>query len=96
MEMNYLYSGSVIKRKDESPPLVGSVKAHSGIIGNDGADACARIAALTYTMGIALPDARDPFHNIYWLSLNSSHGRSGDPHHSHTAPNHYFTNLTSN
>eukprot|EP00983_Pelagomonas_calceolata_P002920 96274-Pelagomonas_calceolata.AAC.1 len=30
------------------------VKAHSGIIGNEGADACARTAALMDTMDIAL------------------------------------------
>eukprot|EP00983_Pelagomonas_calceolata_P064539 1148177-Pelagomonas_calceolata.AAC.2 len=44
------------------------VTAHSGVIGNEGADACARAAALTDTMEIALPDARDPSHNFYWLT----------------------------
>eukprot|EP00983_Pelagomonas_calceolata_P062314 1147242-Pelagomonas_calceolata.AAC.1 len=44
-------------------------------------------------MDITLPDARDLFHNFYWLTLKSSHGRNGDPHHSHTAPIHYLTNL---
>eukprot|EP00983_Pelagomonas_calceolata_P028699 898961-Pelagomonas_calceolata.AAC.1 len=52
------------------------VKAHSGIIGNAGADACARAAALADTTDIALPDARDPFHNFYWLTMKSSHGRN--------------------
>eukprot|EP00983_Pelagomonas_calceolata_P056027 1144415-Pelagomonas_calceolata.AAC.1 len=46
------------------------------------------------TTGFALPDARDPFHNFYWLTLKTSHGRNGDPHHSHTTPTHYLTNLT--
>eukprot|EP00983_Pelagomonas_calceolata_P083832 1156238-Pelagomonas_calceolata.AAC.3 len=58
-----------------------------------GADACARTAALTGTMDIALPDARDPFHNFCWLLLKSSHGRNCEPHHCHTAPIHYLTNL---
>eukprot|EP00983_Pelagomonas_calceolata_P086414 1156752-Pelagomonas_calceolata.AAC.2 len=70
------------------------VKAHTGIIGNEGADACARAASLTDTADIALPDARDPFHNFYWLPLKSSHGRNSDPHHSHTTPTYYLTNPT--
>eukprot|EP00983_Pelagomonas_calceolata_P081338 1155536-Pelagomonas_calceolata.AAC.2 len=75
------------------------VKAHSGIISDEGTDACARIAALTDSMDIALPDARDPSHNFYWLPLKSSHGRNSDPpwvmrHHSHNAPIHYLTNRT--
>eukprot|EP00983_Pelagomonas_calceolata_P016381 517465-Pelagomonas_calceolata.AAC.1 len=45
------------------------VKAHSGIIDNEGADACARTAALMNATDITLPDARDPFQNFYWLSL---------------------------
>eukprot|EP00983_Pelagomonas_calceolata_P112731 1159912-Pelagomonas_calceolata.AAC.7 len=68
------------------------VKAHSGIIGNEGANACAHAAALMDTTDVALPDARDPFHNFYWLTLKSS--RNGDPHHSHTTPTHYLTILT--
>ncbi|KAF5828400.1 RIC1-domain-containing protein [Dunaliella salina] len=48
------------------------VKAHSGIVGNEGANACARIAALSDTIDIAFPDARDPFQNFYWLSLETS------------------------
>eukprot|EP00983_Pelagomonas_calceolata_P108400 1159453-Pelagomonas_calceolata.AAC.7 len=60
----------------------------------EGADACACAAALTDTTDFALPDARDPFHDFYWLRLKSSHGRNGDPHHPHTAPIHYLTNLT--
>ncbi|KAF5837018.1 hypothetical protein DUNSADRAFT_4943 [Dunaliella salina] len=51
------------------------VKAHSGIVGNEGADACARTAALSGTIDIALPDDRDPFHNFYWLSLKTSSSR---------------------
>eukprot|EP00983_Pelagomonas_calceolata_P006846 222972-Pelagomonas_calceolata.AAC.1 len=46
------------------------------------------------TTDIALPDARDPFYNFYWLSLKSSQGHNGEPHHSRTAPTHYLTNLT--
>eukprot|EP00983_Pelagomonas_calceolata_P016528 521615-Pelagomonas_calceolata.AAC.1 len=67
----------------------------SFIIGNEGADACARTAALTGTTDIALPDARDPFHNFYWLPLKSSHGCYGEPHHSYTAPGPYLTKPTS-
>eukprot|EP00983_Pelagomonas_calceolata_P125954 1161259-Pelagomonas_calceolata.AAC.1 len=70
------------------------VRAYSGIIGNEGPDACTRTAAFTNTTDIALPDARDHFHHFYWLTLQSSHGRNGEPHHSHTAPTHYLTNLT--
>eukprot|EP00983_Pelagomonas_calceolata_P004068 132303-Pelagomonas_calceolata.AAC.1 len=40
------------------------VQTHSGIIGNEGAHACARTVALSNTIDIALPDARDPFHNF--------------------------------
>eukprot|EP00983_Pelagomonas_calceolata_P025418 798336-Pelagomonas_calceolata.AAC.1 len=47
------------------------------------------------TVDIALPDARDPLCNIYWLALQLSQGRNGDPHHSHIDPTHYLTNLTS-
>eukprot|EP00983_Pelagomonas_calceolata_P070759 1150920-Pelagomonas_calceolata.AAC.1 len=50
------------------------VKAYSGIIGNEGADACACTAALVNTTDIILPDARDPFHNFYWLTLKSAPG----------------------
>eukprot|EP00983_Pelagomonas_calceolata_P103608 1158927-Pelagomonas_calceolata.AAC.10 len=46
------------------------VRTHSGVIGNEGADACTRTAALTDTTDIALPDARDPFHNSYWFSFS--------------------------
>eukprot|EP00983_Pelagomonas_calceolata_P002817 93040-Pelagomonas_calceolata.AAC.1 len=46
------------------------------------------------TTYIALPDARDPFHDLHWLTLKSSYERNGDPHHSHTAPTHRLTNLT--
>eukprot|EP00983_Pelagomonas_calceolata_P059003 1145735-Pelagomonas_calceolata.AAC.3 len=45
------------------PVHLYKVKAHSGIIGNEGVDACARAAALTDSTDIALPDARDPFYN---------------------------------
>eukprot|EP00983_Pelagomonas_calceolata_P124713 1161134-Pelagomonas_calceolata.AAC.1 len=70
------------------------VIAHSGIIGNEGADACAHTAALMDATDIALLDAWDPIHNFFWLSMKSLHGRNGDPHHSHTAPTHYLNNLT--
>eukprot|EP00983_Pelagomonas_calceolata_P066446 1149050-Pelagomonas_calceolata.AAC.1 len=66
------------------------VKAHSGIIGNEGADAYARTAALTDTTDITLPDARDPLHNFYWLSLKTSHELNGETHHPHTALTHYL------
>eukprot|EP00983_Pelagomonas_calceolata_P030154 945108-Pelagomonas_calceolata.AAC.1 len=46
------------------------------------------------TTDMALPDARNPFYNFYWLSLKSSHGHNGDPQNSGTAPTHYLTNLT--
>eukprot|EP00983_Pelagomonas_calceolata_P085383 1156540-Pelagomonas_calceolata.AAC.5 len=72
------------------------VKAHSGIIGNEGAGAFACTAALTGILDTALPDARDPLCNLYWLSLKSLHGRKGDPRRSHTAPTHYLTNLKDN
>eukprot|EP00983_Pelagomonas_calceolata_P029414 921616-Pelagomonas_calceolata.AAC.4 len=52
------------------------VKANSGIIGNEGPDACARSAALKATTDIELPHAWDPFHDIYWLSLKTSHGQN--------------------
>eukprot|EP00983_Pelagomonas_calceolata_P010405 337395-Pelagomonas_calceolata.AAC.1 len=70
------------------------VKAHSGIISNEGADACARTAALVDTTDVALPDAGDFFYNFYWLSLKSSHGHNGEPQNSRTAPTHYLTYLT--
>eukprot|EP00983_Pelagomonas_calceolata_P057710 1145187-Pelagomonas_calceolata.AAC.1 len=67
--------------------------AHSGIIDNEGADACARSAALTATTDIALPDARDPFYNIHWLSLKTSHGQTDGLHRARALPIHYLTNL---
>ena len=69
------------------------VKAHSGIIGNEGADACARTAAVFDTVGITLPDTRDPFHNFYWLSLKPS-TQNNDRHRSHTSPIQYLTNIS--
>eukprot|EP00983_Pelagomonas_calceolata_P047288 1140561-Pelagomonas_calceolata.AAC.1 len=69
------------------------VKTHSGIIGNERADACARTAALTDTTDIALPDARDPLHNFYWLSLKTSHAQNDGMHRSHAFPIYYLTNL---
>eukprot|EP00983_Pelagomonas_calceolata_P025581 803429-Pelagomonas_calceolata.AAC.1 len=69
------------------------VKAHSGIIGNERADACAHTAALTDATDIALPDARDPFHKFYWLSSKTSHGQTDGLHRSHAFPTHYLTNL---
>eukprot|EP00983_Pelagomonas_calceolata_P095378 1158005-Pelagomonas_calceolata.AAC.8 len=61
---------------------------HPGTICNEGADACARTAALMVTMDITLPDARDLFHNFYGLSLKSLHGRNDDPHLSEFATTH--------
>eukprot|EP00983_Pelagomonas_calceolata_P009697 313745-Pelagomonas_calceolata.AAC.1 len=52
------------------------------------------ILSLTKRTPFALPDARVPFHNFYWLTLKSSNGRNGDSHHSRTTPTHYLTNLT--
>lgn len=46
-------------------------------------------------MDIAVPDARDPFHIFYWLSLFSLR-HNGDAHYSHIAPTHYLTDLTDN
>eukprot|EP00983_Pelagomonas_calceolata_P058608 1145562-Pelagomonas_calceolata.AAC.3 len=69
------------------------VKAHSGIIDNEGAHACARTAALTDTTDIALPDARYPFHNIHWLSLKTSHGQTDGLHRARAFPIHYPINL---
>eukprot|EP00983_Pelagomonas_calceolata_P067992 1149720-Pelagomonas_calceolata.AAC.1 len=69
------------------PTNLYKVKAHYDIIGKEEADACARTAALTDNTDIALPDARDPFHNSYcqWLSLKPTHGLvvglRSDPHH---------------
>eukprot|EP00983_Pelagomonas_calceolata_P088290 1157171-Pelagomonas_calceolata.AAC.2 len=82
-----------ISKQTFHPTWIECVKAQSGIIGNEGADACARAAALADTRDIALSDARDPSHNFYWLTLKSSHGRNGNPHHSHTTPTHYLNNL---
>eukprot|EP00983_Pelagomonas_calceolata_P007023 228560-Pelagomonas_calceolata.AAC.1 len=45
-------------------------------------------------MHIAIPDAKDPFHNFYWLSTKSSHERNDETHHYHSALIHYLTNLT--
>eukprot|EP00983_Pelagomonas_calceolata_P065422 1148579-Pelagomonas_calceolata.AAC.9 len=68
-------------------------KANPGIIDNEGADACARAAALTDAEDIKLPNAKDPFYYFYWLSLDSSPGRNGEPYHSRPDPTHYLTNL---
>eukprot|EP00983_Pelagomonas_calceolata_P067328 1149435-Pelagomonas_calceolata.AAC.1 len=51
-------------------------------------------APLPDAKDIALPDARDPFYNFYWLSLKSSHDHNGEPYHPHTASTYYLTNLT--
>eukprot|EP00983_Pelagomonas_calceolata_P094731 1157919-Pelagomonas_calceolata.AAC.11 len=76
--------------------IEGSYKnrAHPDIIGNEGADACTRTAAVADLTGIAISGAGDPFHNLCWLSLKSSHGRNDDPRHSHTAQTHYLTIMT--
>eukprot|EP00983_Pelagomonas_calceolata_P075407 1152999-Pelagomonas_calceolata.AAC.5 len=66
------------------------VKAHSGIIGNEGADTC---AALTDTTDTAPPGARDPFYNMHSLSLQSSQGQTDGLHHARTFPIHHLTNL---
>ena len=67
------------------------VKAHSGVIGNEGADACARTAAHMETTDITLPAAKDPFHNTFWLSFQqTSVGYAGPPNASSPF---YLTNL---
>eukprot|EP00983_Pelagomonas_calceolata_P076040 1153252-Pelagomonas_calceolata.AAC.2 len=58
---------SNILKHSPHPVHFYQVEAHSGIIDNEGADTCARAAALTDITDFALPDARDPFHNFYWL-----------------------------
>mmetsp|Transcript_24768 Transcript_24768/g.67507 ORF Transcript_24768/g.67507 Transcript_24768/m.67507 type:complete len:194 (-) Transcript_24768:62-643(-) len=63
------------------------VKAHSGVIGNEGDDVCAQTAVLMDNTDIALPDAKDPFHNFFWLSVNPPQG------HSHNPTPLYLTNL---
>eukprot|EP00983_Pelagomonas_calceolata_P032043 1005888-Pelagomonas_calceolata.AAC.2 len=78
---------------EHSPHPIYSYKAHSGILGNGRADACACTVAPTNTTEIALPDARDSFHNFYWLSLKTSLGQTDGLHLSHTFPIHYLTNL---
>ena len=60
-----IHAISTIIEHSPHPIHFYKVKAHSGIIGNEGADACARTAALSDTVDITLPDARDPFHNFY-------------------------------
>eukprot|EP00983_Pelagomonas_calceolata_P067306 1149427-Pelagomonas_calceolata.AAC.2 len=50
---------------------ISNVLEHSP---HPGAGACIHAAALKDTGDIALPDARDPFYNFYWLSSKSSHG----------------------
>eukprot|EP00983_Pelagomonas_calceolata_P067201 1149401-Pelagomonas_calceolata.AAC.3 len=69
-----IHAISKVLEHSPRPIYFYKVKAHSGIIGNKGADTCACTAALTDTTDIALPDARDPFHNFYWISSKSSHG----------------------
>eukprot|EP00983_Pelagomonas_calceolata_P002797 92748-Pelagomonas_calceolata.AAC.1 len=56
---------STILEHSPHPIHFYKVKDHSGIIGNEGADACAHTAALANTTDIALPNAnlKDPFHN---------------------------------
>eukprot|EP00983_Pelagomonas_calceolata_P122703 1160933-Pelagomonas_calceolata.AAC.6 len=76
-----------------SPHPVDFNGAHSIMIGNKGADAYACTALLMDTMDIALPDARNFFHNFYRLVLKSSHGRTGETRHSHNASTHYITNM---
>eukprot|EP00983_Pelagomonas_calceolata_P127660 1161428-Pelagomonas_calceolata.AAC.3 len=85
---------SIVLEHSSHPVNFYKVKAHSVVFGNKGADACACAAALKGTTEVALPEARDPFHDFYWLTLRSSHGRNCDSHHSRTTPTHYFTNLT--
>eukprot|EP00983_Pelagomonas_calceolata_P090595 1157441-Pelagomonas_calceolata.AAC.10 len=78
---------------ERSPHPVDFLKAHSGIIGNEGADACARNTALMDTTVLSFKMPGIPF-TTYWLLLKSSYGCNIDAHHSHTAPTHYLTNLT--
>eukprot|EP00983_Pelagomonas_calceolata_P005658 186020-Pelagomonas_calceolata.AAC.1 len=97
MQMRTTHRGHAIPSLKEHylhPIHSYKVKAHSGIIGNEGADACARTAALMDTMDIAHADARGPFHNFHWISLKPTHGHNSDPHHFPFAPTHYLINLT--
>eukprot|EP00983_Pelagomonas_calceolata_P079960 1154929-Pelagomonas_calceolata.AAC.4 len=45
------------------------VKAHSGVIGNEGADACTQTVAIMDNTDFSLLDAKDPFYNSFWLSV---------------------------
>ena len=54
---------------------------------------CTCTAALSDTVDITLLDARDPFHNVYWLSLKISTQNDGR-HRSHRFPIHYLANLS--
>ncbi|KAF5828068.1 hypothetical protein DUNSADRAFT_18267 [Dunaliella salina] len=89
-----IHAISTILEHSPHPIHFYKVKAHSGIIGNEGADACARTAALSHTIDIALPDARNPFRDSYRLSLKISSTRNDGMHRSHTFPIHYLTNLS--
>jgi hypothetical protein len=88
-----IHAISTISENSPHPIHFYKVKAHSGIVGNEGADACARNAALSDNIDVVFPDARDPFHNIYWLSLKTSSLRDDGIHRSHAFPMHYLTNL---
>eukprot|EP00983_Pelagomonas_calceolata_P053269 1143234-Pelagomonas_calceolata.AAC.1 len=81
---------STIIEHSSHPIHFYKVKAHSGIIGNEGADACACTAALTDTTDIVLPDAKDLFHNNYWLSLKTCNAQNGGRQRSHAFPTHYL------
>eukprot|EP00983_Pelagomonas_calceolata_P077356 1153820-Pelagomonas_calceolata.AAC.2 len=55
---------------DKAPRQINFLKvlAHSCVIGNEGSNAWAQTAVLMDTTDISLPDAKDPFHNFFWLS----------------------------
>ena len=69
------------------------VKAHSGVIGNEGADACARTAALMNTTDISLPYAKDPFYNSHWLAYRPSNTHADNLQRCNSAQPLYLTNL---
>jgi len=75
------------------PIYLYKVNAHSGIVGNEGADACARTAAYKDTTDIALPDAEDPFYNSFWLASALPVAHALNPQQTHATSPFYLTNL---
>eukprot|EP00983_Pelagomonas_calceolata_P114605 1160111-Pelagomonas_calceolata.AAC.17 len=59
------------------PKFIG--RAHSGVIGNEGADACAEAAAVIDTTDISQPDVKNPFGNSFQLSVPPTFPPKGTP-----------------